>query len=302
MTAQNEAESRGSSQFNIDLNRLSPANNSKEQNWLKDLSNMFAREARRAEVAFTQCSSKFHEEDDVLDGFANNSVMQGWFSSHGSVLCCWLETGRRVDHTHMAKCILCKVLNSDTHGRHNIFLYDHEEGTAVELPNFYLCAKAEALKTTKGEGLVALERRDTKEIVLLSFAMQVKARGFDIPLQAIDFSGPTQLIDSLIFLIVEALHPVPEHVFLVLEWPSSTTVTAVSETLDVINGLLSISRNRNLSHNCSVIMSVRETPGLLRLLKDYPSVRPNSEYKGMPFQLDFALGQQCATFMLSSVY
>lgn len=244
---------------------------------------MFARESRRADVALAQCRLQDHKEDDVLDGFIHNSVMQSWLSSRGSILCCWLETGRRIDHTHVAKCILFKVLSAKASGVNHIFLYDHGEGTAIELPKSYLDAKADVLKAKREEPWIVMEERtDIKEIVLLSFAMQARARGFAIPLERIDFSGPTQLIDSLTFLLIEALHSVYGHVYLVLEWPASTkSVTAVSESLDAVNGLLSASRKRNLSHNCSVIMSVRETSNLLAVLRGYPSVRVDSEYQGV---------------------
>lgn len=266
-----------------------------EQKRLQDLHNMFAREARRAEVAFAQCCIEDHEKDEVLDGFIYNSVMRSWFSSRGSILCCWLGIRRRADHTHVAKCILYKVLDANTEGVSHVFLYDHDEGTAVELPESYLSAKAAALKTKKDKRWVAVEERpDTKEIVLLSFAMQAKARGFAFPLEEIDFSGPTQLVDSLISLLVEALYAVPGHIFFILEWSDHTEkVNATSETLDVVNGMLSKSRSRNLSHNCSVIMSVPETPNMLSLLKGYPSVRTDSEYKGMSSLLGFGMLHLC---------
>ncbi|KAI7787598.1 hypothetical protein LA080_014967 [Diaporthe eres] len=259
-----------------------------EQKWLEDLSDMFARESRRVEMAFGQCRIEDHDKDEILDGFVYNSVMQSWFSSRGSILCCWLEIARPANHTHVAKCILCKVLGADSSGVNQVFLYDHGAGTAVELPDSYLSAKAEVLKTKKDKRwATAAERPDTKEIVLLSFAMQARARGFAIPLDEIDFSGPTQLIDSLISLLVEALHSAPGHIFFVLEWPGSIeSAVAVSETLDAVNGLLSRSRNRNLSHNCSVIMSAQEIPNMLNMLKGYPSVRGDSEYLGGSLRRD----------------
>lgn len=260
---------------------------------------MFARESRRADVALAQCSIQDHKEDEVLDGFIYNSVIQSWISSRGSILCCWLESGRHIDHTHVAKCILFKVLSTKSNGVNHVFLYDHGEGTAIELPKSYLNAKAEALKAKREQPWVAMEQRtDTKEIVLLSFTMQARARGFAIPLEQIDFSGPTQLIDSLTSLIVEALHSVLGHVYLVLEWPASTKlVSAVSESLDAVNSLLSASRKRNLSHNCSVIMSVRETPSLLSVLRGYPSVRADSEYQGVSISRATTLWHQCAYFL-----
>lgn len=259
---------------------------------------MFARESRRADVALAQCHIQDHTEDEILDGFIYNSVMQSWFSSRGSILCCWLETDRHIDHMHVAKCILFKVLGAKANGVNHVFLYDHGEGTAIELPKSYLDAKADALRARREEPWVAMEEStDTKEIVLLSFAMQARARGFSIPLERIDFSGPTQLIDSLTFLLVEALHSVLGHVYLVLEWPAGTkSVAAVSESLDAINGLLSASRKRNLSHNCSVIMSVRETPTLLSVLRGYPSVRADSEYQGVSILRASLLWHQCAIF------
>lgn len=270
-----------------------------EQKWLQDLYNIFARESRRAEMAFSQCRVKDHEKDEVLDGFIYNSVMQSWFSSHGSILCCWFEKDRRVDHNQMAKCILCKVLSTSTGGVNQIFLYDHNESTEIDLPESYLRAKDAALKTKKDtQGVLDEETPNTKEIFLLSLAMQVKARGFSLPLEKIDFSGPTQLIDSLIFLLVEALHSMPGHVFLVLESPGRTeSLFVVSETLNVVNGLLSKSRGRNLSHNCSVIMSVLETPNMLNRLKGYPSVRSDSEYQGMGSRHASLLGYKLDPFM-----
>lgn len=244
---------------------------------------MFAREARRSEVAISQCRVEGHEKDEVLDGFIYNSVMQSWFLSRGSILCCWMGIGRRADHTHVAKCILNKVLDANNEGFNHVFLYDHDEITAIELPESYLSAKAAVLKTKKDNRWAAVEEKpETKEIVLLSFAMQARARGFAIPLEEIDFSGPIQLVDSLISLLVEALHSVPGRIFLILEWSGYTEkVNVTSETLDVVNGMLARSRNRNLSHNCSVIMSVPETANMLSLLKGYPSVRTDSEYQGM---------------------
>lgn len=264
----------------------------KDREWLEELFDMTLRESRRAEAALGQCCIEDHDNDELLDGFVYNRVMQSWFSSRGSILCCWLDITRPADHTRVAKCILCKVLSSKTDGVNHIFLYDHYEGTAVELPESYLDAKAKALKTkTDKPWKAAEESLDTKEIVLLSFAMQAKAKGFAIPLEEIDFSGPIQLIDSLIILLVEALHSVDGRVFLVLEWPGSIESAAeASETLDIINGLLSKSRNKSLSHKCSVIMSVRETPVFLSLLKGHPSVRADSEYKGMSVQYVYALG------------
>lgn len=40
---------------------------------------MFARESRRAEMAFGQCRIEDHDKDELLDGFVYNSVMQSWF-------------------------------------------------------------------------------------------------------------------------------------------------------------------------------------------------------------------------------
>ncbi|KAG8162027.1 hypothetical protein KVR01_007792 [Diaporthe batatas] len=252
-----------------------------DHKWLQDLYDMTARESQRSEVALAQCRIENHDQDEVLDGFVYNSVMQSWVSSRGSVLCCWLGLARRADHTHVAKCILRKVLSANTEDMNHVFLYNHDEGTAIQLPEPYLAAKAEVLKTKRDQRRAAVEEKpDTKEIVLLSFAMQAKAKGFAVPLEEIDFSGPTKLIDSLISLLVEALHAVPGHVFLIFEWPGNTeSAVAVFEALDAVNGLLSRSRNRNLSHNCSVIMSVRETPNLLSLLKGHASVRADSEYQ-----------------------
>lgn len=259
---------------------------------------MFARESRRADVALAQCRMQDHKQDEVLDGFIYNSVMQSWLSSRGSILCCWLETDRHIDHAHVAKCILFKVLSTQANGVNHIFLYDYGEGTTIELPKSYLASKADALRARREEPWVAMEERtDTKEIILLSFAMQAKARGFAIPLERIDFSGPTQLIDSLTFLLVEALHSVLGYVYFVLEWPASTkSVAAVSESLDAVNGLLSASRKRNLSHNCSVIMSFPETPSLLSVLRGYPSVRADSEYQGVLILRASLLWHQCAIF------
>lgn len=205
--------------------------------------------------------------------------MQSWFSSRGSILCCWLENDRPADHTHVAKCILRKV-SANSEGVNQVFLYDHNGGTAIDLPESYLSAKAASLY----DGWTTVEDKpNTKETVLISFAMQARARGFAIPLEKIDFSGPTQLVDSLISLLVEALHSVSGRVFLVFEWPGSIeSANAASETLNVINGLLSGSRNRNLSHNCSVIMSVRETAYTMSVLKGYACVRADSEYQGEP--------------------
>lgn len=266
-----------------------------EQKRLQDLYNVFAREARRSEVAISQCRVENHWKDKVLDGFIYNSVMQSWFSSRGSILCCWKGIGRLADHTHVAKRILNKVLDANNEGLNHVFLYDHDEITAVELPESYLSAKAAVLKTKKGNRWATVEEKpDTKETVLVSFVMQARARGFAIPLEEIDFSGPTQLVNSLISMLVEALHSVSGRIFFILEWSGHTEkVKATSETLDVVNGMLSRSRNRNLAHNCSVIMSVPETPNMLSLLKGYSSVRTDSEYQGMSCLLGFGVLYLC---------
>lgn len=146
-------------------------------------------------------ASKITRKMEGFDGFIYNSVMQSWFSSRGSILCCSLENGRPADHTHMAKCILRKVSSTNSEGVNQVFLYDHDGGTAIDLPEPYLSAKAAALKTGKDHrGVTDEEKPGSKE-----------------------------------------------------------SANAVSETLHAINGLFSGSRNRNLSRNCSVIMSVRET-------------------------------------------
>lgn len=179
---------------------------------------MCARESYRAQAAIAHCRIEDHEEDELLDGFIYNSVMQSWFSSRGSILCCWLENDRPADHTHVAKCILRKVLSANCEGVNQVFLYDHDGGTAIHLPESYLSAKAAALNIKRDHcWITAEEKPHTKEIVLISCAMQARARGFAIPLENIDFSGPTQLVDSLISLLVEALHSVPGHIFLVFE-------------------------------------------------------------------------------------
>lgn len=247
---------------------------------------MFARESQRVEAELSQCHNQDHDCDEYLDGFIQNMAMQSWFESRGAILFCRLGlTEQNENHDHPAKCILRQLLNQNASGTYHLFFYAYADETEISLPKPYLMAKAKALNIDEHmvENFIReYHQAHTQEVVLLSFAMQAKSRGFALPLEKIDFSGPTQLIDSLISLLIEALYLLSGRAFFILEWSDNTVtmpVEAVSDAMKAVNGLLSSSRN--LSHNSSVILSARERPDLLGLLGGHTSVTADSEYQGL---------------------
>jgi hypothetical protein len=236
-----------------------------------------------------------HVSDEYLNGFIQTQTMDTWRSSGATVLWCRLGiTESTHGHPYPATCIFRQIIGEHALERQwQAFSYNHRgvgNVTPCFPPDFAEVQEKfkrqqqqerekKLGKSASFEQAVGRQESDTdvEEIVLLSLLLQARRKGFPVTIHDVDLNDAENFKESLISTFVRSLYHVSERVFFILE----NLGTGASIVMGVILRVAIALRSQATERNVQIIVAAKESPDVMEVLSQYPTVMSDSEYKGM---------------------